>query len=111
MMIYLPNILNTSKQNLALKEQPDQTFPLLSSLKRTITYYGKFSFKNYSIENNEIEKSVMNFDESDFNRLEIQHRLFRIIWNNNFSSPLQHQFRSEERRVGKECRSRWSPYH
>ena len=23
---------------------------------------------------------------------------------------LQHQ-RSEERRVGKECRSRWSPYH
>ena len=25
-----------------------------------------------------------------------------------FSSGL---FRSEERRVGKECRSRWSPYH
>ena len=23
----------------------------------------------------------------------------------------QHAFRSEERRVGKECRSRWSPYH
>ena len=22
-----------------------------------------------------------------------------------------HIFRSEERRVGKECRSRWSPYH
>ena len=22
-----------------------------------------------------------------------------------------HTFRSEERRVGKECRSRWSPYH
>ena len=22
-----------------------------------------------------------------------------------------HQGRSEERRVGKECRSRWSPYH
>ena len=22
-----------------------------------------------------------------------------------------HQKRSEERRVGKECRSRWSPYH
>ena len=29
--------------------------------------------------------------------------------------PMQKQrcreFRSEERRVGKECRSRWSPYH
>ena len=24
---------------------------------------------------------------------------------------LQKQLRSEERRVGKECRSRWSPYH
>ena len=23
----------------------------------------------------------------------------------------EHQIRSEERRVGKECRSRWSPYH
>ena len=23
----------------------------------------------------------------------------------------QEHFRSEERRVGKECRSRWSPYH
>ena len=24
---------------------------------------------------------------------------------------LNEQLRSEERRVGKECRSRWSPYH
>src|SRR5260370_25293956 len=27
------------------------------------------------------------------------------------SSPAQLHLRSEERRVGKECRSRWSPYH
>src|SRR5687767_4770683 len=25
--------------------------------------------------------------------------------------PVKHSTRSEERRVGKECRSRWSPYH
>ena len=25
--------------------------------------------------------------------------------------PLEARSRSEERRVGKECRSRWSPYH
>src|SRR3989449_11140030 len=25
--------------------------------------------------------------------------------------PLKRTLRSEERRVGKECRSRWSPYH
>src|SRR3989454_9751337 len=26
-------------------------------------------------------------------------------------APFAHPLRSEERRVGKECRSRWSPYH
>ena len=48
--------------------------------------------------------------------------LFPLIWNiysafktnteflsNPFSLPSG--LRSEERRVGKECRSRWSPYH
>ena len=34
----------------------------------------------------------------------------------SFTSPLNNNkenglYRSEERRVGKECRSRWSPYH
>jgi hypothetical protein len=29
----------------------------------------------------------------------------------NFFGQLFDMFRSEERRVGKECRSRWSPYH
>ena len=28
-----------------------------------------------------------------------------------FAGRLAHYARSEERRVGKECRSRWSPYH
>ena len=31
-------------------------------------------------------------------------------WLNNYIKK-SHLFRSEERRVGKECRSRWSPYH
>src|SRR5256886_3931657 len=30
---------------------------------------------------------------------------------NQAKSPRCRQSRSEERRVGKECRSRWSPYH
>ena len=29
----------------------------------------------------------------------------------NTIANLLHEWRSEERRVGKECRSRWSPYH
>ena len=31
--------------------------------------------------------------------------------NKNVNSFNRGLFRSEERRVGKECRSRWSPYH
>ena len=41
-------------------------------------------------------------------------KLRQIIKNNGFVSQEAHVIargRSEERRVGKECRSRWSPYH
>src|SRR5256885_14932052 len=35
-----------------------------------------------------------------------------IIWTKReLKRLLKNQLRSEERRVGKECRSRWSPYH
>ena len=36
-----------------------------------------------------------------------------FIWLQNQQIYMQglNQMRSEERRVGKECRSRWSPYH
>ena len=32
-------------------------------------------------------------------------------WDSNNKPPIYPDSRSEERRVGKECRSRWSPYH
>ena len=35
----------------------------------------------------------------------------QILLSERFHASLGRQFRSEERRVGKECRSRWSPYH
>ena len=38
----------------------------------------------------------------------------QIIDKKNYTITTKHSFidlRSEERRVGKECRSRWSPYH
>ena len=31
--------------------------------------------------------------------------------NGKWEKPFWNDDRSEERRVGKECRSRWSPYH
>ena len=37
-------------------------------------------------------------------------RRFKVNKKIFFKNPLE-IFRSEERRVGKECRSRWSPYH
>ena len=33
------------------------------------------------------------------------------VWNSERVNALFSQFEIEERRVGKECRSRWSPYH
>ena len=38
------------------------------------------------------------------------HELAMIMQNIDLSDYLEFE-RSEERRVGKECRSRWSPYH
>ena len=37
----------------------------------------------------------------------------KLSWNDKVGEVLKHgtMTRSEERRVGKECRSRWSPYH
>src|SRR5256885_8788683 len=35
----------------------------------------------------------------------------RSPWHANRGAPRGRPDRSEERRVGKECRSRWSPYH
>src|SRR3989449_8083096 len=34
-----------------------------------------------------------------------------LRWGSSGSAHTREEFRSEERRVGKECRSRWSPYH
>ena len=36
-------------------------------------------------------------------------KLLELI--NEFGKDAGYKIRSEERRVGKECRSRWSPYH
>src|SRR2546422_693469 len=37
--------------------------------------------------------------------------LHRGDWRSDLSAVNERLSRSEERRVGKECRSRWSPYH
>ena len=53
------------------------------------------------------ERIAMLLDEGSFEEMDmfVEHRC------TNFGMEKKHYPRSEERRVGKECRSRWSPYH
>ncbi len=62
-----------------------------------ISAIAAFSEKNVDIKNNSI--LTIKFDGEILDRTS--------------DNPLDNinLFRSEERRVGKECRSRWSPYH
>ena len=43
--------------------------------------------------------------------LMVRGRSFYAIWAEERGLWSTDEYRSEERRVGKECRSRWSPYH
>ena len=59
-------------------------------------------------------EEIGNFPSQDYfdltetlKNLEVQGNFIELEPLQNFQSSL----RSEERRVGKECRSRWSPYH
>ena len=49
-----------------------------------------------------IEKIADQFDDTDISE---------FVPTTNFKELEEWAERSEERRVGKECRSRWSPYH
>ena len=65
-----------------------------------------------------IKKSILKLKESS--TLVINEKCKELIkqgkkvYNFGFGQspfPVPEKIRSEERRVGKECRSRWSPYH
>ena len=49
---------------------------------------------------------MLNRSEADWVHIDVMDGVF--VPNISFGFPV---LRSEERRVGKECRSRWSPYH
>ena len=55
-------------------------------------------------------REVMRYDELELDRIgDRKTAVFFIISDTN--PTFNFIVRSEERRVGKECRSRWSPYH
>ena len=67
--------------------------------------YRQVAFKDMSNEEVFITRSTINTRET----IEIDGVTYPLIKLKISSSS--HLLRSEERRVGKECRSRWSPYH
>src|SRR2546426_7824778 len=59
-----------------------------------------------------IPKENVEFWQDFFRRLTRTQSWRKYIEDNQFEDGYQNAAdRSEERRVGKECRSRWSPYH
>ena len=69
------------------------------TLKLAKGYWGAKS-KHFKMANEQVMKSLT----YAYVGRRLKKRDFRQLWITRIS-------RSEERRVGKECRSRWSPYH
>ena len=64
-------------------------------------------FKGFGEECAVLEEMPENFELSD----QIAHANLCGFGKSVIQAVLEGKVRSEERRVGKECRSRWSPYH
>ena len=62
----------------------------------------KAEIDSLKTEHVEIPETTYNFEVKDFHTYYVSHS--NVLVHNKCG-------RSEERRVGKECRSRWSPYH
>ena len=53
---------------------------------------------------------IDNFNKENLTVLDVSN-IERGRWVFSTNALIHNKYRSEERRVGKECRSRWSPYH
>ena len=90
---------------------------------KKILFYQWYSFMNPGIEKAfkqlEIQYDILYYQQTDWEEdaifeekieKQIQDNVYDAVFSVNFA-PVISKVRSEERRVGKECRSRWSPYH
>ena len=81
-------------------------------MKKNVLLIGAGRFgKHMAMQLNQLGHQVMAVD-TDENRI---NDVMNIVTNAQIGDSTNAEFlkslRSEERRVGKECRSRWSPYH
>ena len=68
--------------------------------------------KNFSTKDNILEAAIEEFLEKGFKEASIRDIAAKVgITSTALYRHFRDDDRSEERRVGKECRSRWSPYH
>ena len=83
---------------------------------QTCSYHSMIEFINslklhFEIEN-EFDFSILVEKSPIKNKFTYCCKVLAVIFgNNNHKIYYDELQRSEERRVGKECRSRWSPYH
>ena len=64
-----------------------------------------------NIDNDSIERLKRLFYSNPFSRVKLPNNMIKVEKNEDIKFIADLINRSEERRVGKECRSRWSPYH
>ena len=102
---YLLKSINSAKSTSYIKQQQ-------SALKILFSIIGKdLEFKIPSYKKESKLPDVLNKKQVLQIINEINNPIHRLIVQILYSGGLRVSERSEERRVGKECRSRWSPYH
>ena len=89
----------------------------MNKRRASITAVGSY-LPSKVLNNKDLEKMVDTSDDWIFSRTGIKERRIlakglgtSLMAINAASKIIKKKNRSEERRVGKECRSRWSPYH
>ena len=101
-----------------MKKDVDLPIEVLELLVEYYCNTYEYAFATISNIHTSLEDSIVILSKvNQFSRLRIGVEIFgsthspRYIKSANILSQFVIDDRSEERRVGKECRSRWSPYH
>ena len=110
------NMVNSTPDGGGVAEMLKSLVPLVNSLGISTSWYcikGDKRFFNITKQiHNALQGKKNHFSEGDKNYyLNISRKIAKGISDEKADIWLIHDPRSEERRVGKECRSRWSPYH
>src|SRR3712207_9575492 len=100
------------KDTISSQELADYTHVNSTQIRRDLSGFGKFGKRGvgYNVDSlvSQIRKILRTSGQHNIALFGAGHLGKAIASSDIFAD---HGFRSEERRVGKECRSRWSPYH